>query len=90
MEIIRKSLKVYIITFILFVLLTMLLAALICFTGFREAWNCGGMIAVLGISAAVSGILETRVIGRRVLFVFLITAALFVLLSYLLIYAIFS
>lgn len=90
MEIIRKSLKVYIITFVLFVILTMLMAALICFTGFREAWSYGGMIAILGISAAVSGILEARVIGKRALFVFLITAALFILLSYLLIYAIFS
>lgn len=90
MEIIRKSLKVYIITFVLFVILTMLMAALICFTGFREAWGYGSMLAVLGISAAVSGVLETRVIGRRALFVFLITAVLFILLSYFLIYAIFS
>ena len=89
MEIIRKSLKVYIITFVLFIVLTLILAAIICFTGFKESWGYGGMMAVIGISAVISGILETRVIGRRALFVFLTAAGMFVLLIYLLIFGLF-
>lgn len=90
MEIIRKSLKVYVITFVLFVILTLILAALICFTGFKESWGYGGMMTVIGISAAAYGILEARVVGRRALFVFLTAAVMFVLIIYLLIFGLFA
>lgn len=90
MEIIRKSLKVYVITFVLFIVLTLILAALICFTGFKESWGYGGMMAVIGISAITYGIFDAKVVGRRALFVFLISAMMFVLIIYLLIFGLFA
>lgn len=90
MEIIRKSIKVYIIAFILFVVLTSILAALICFTGFKESWGYVGIITVLGISSAVAGVLEAKVAGSRALFVFLISAAVFAATIYFLVSVIFS
>lgn len=65
MNVLRRTLKVYMIAVICFIILTMILAALIYFTGFKESWSFSGLIAVLSVTSLLTGIMEGNVIGRR-------------------------
>ncbi len=80
MEIVRKSLKAYIIALGLFLLSTLVLAALLNFTAFRESWTFAGLVSCLAASALLLGILEGKIVGKKGLFVGLGAAALFLLL----------
>lgn len=80
MEIIRKSLKAYIIALGLFLLLTFALAALLNFTAFREGWTFIGLVFCLAAATLLLGILEGKIVGKKGLFVGLAAAALFLLL----------
>ncbi|MFQ8602849.1 MAG: TIGR04086 family membrane protein [Anaerovoracaceae bacterium] len=65
MEVLRKSLKAYLIAVALFTLLTFILAAIISFTGFRENWAFGGLIVSLTLACMVIGFLEGKIVGKR-------------------------
>lgn len=65
MDVFRKSLKAYIVSMILFVLLTAALAALVTFTGFKEEWTFAGLVISMTISSLILGYFEGRAIGRR-------------------------
>lgn len=80
MEIIRKSLKAYIIALGLFLLLTLALAALLNFTAFREGWTFVGLVFCLAVPSLLLGILEGKIVGKKGLFVGLAASALFLLL----------
>lgn len=90
MEIIRKSIKVTFIALALFIILTIISAAVIYFTDIKESWSYGLMLASLIISSIFAGVLEAKIFGKRVLFVFLITIILFVAIVYGSVHMIFS
>ncbi|MGN0703932.1 MAG: TIGR04086 family membrane protein [Lentihominibacter sp.] len=84
MEILRKSLKAYVCALLLFLMLTLILAAVIRFTAFPEEWSYPGLIAALSAASMFLGMIEGRITGRRglitgiissVLFIFIIVAA---------------
>lgn len=80
MEILRKSLKAYLISVALFTVLTFILAAIISFTGFRESWAFGGLVVSLTMAAMVTGFLEGRIIGKRGLVTGIVSSGLFLLI----------
>lgn len=80
MEIIRRTLKAYIISIVLFLGLTFLLAAIIYFTGYKESWSFAGLIVILSIASLVIGIMEGNIIGKKGLIVGLAAAAIFVMI----------
>ena len=90
MEIIRKTLKIIVIALIIFIIQSLLLALFIYVTDIKESWSHTIMLALLMITAIFAGILEGKIIGRRVLFAFLITAILFVAIVYGSLYMIFN
>ncbi len=65
MDILRRTLKVYVISVICFIVLTMILAALIYFTGFKESWSFIGLVTVLSLTSLLTGMMEGNVIGKR-------------------------
>ncbi len=80
MEIIRRTLKAYIISIVLFLGLTFLLAAIIYFTGYKESWSFVGLMVILSIASLVIGIMEGNIIGKKGLIVGLSAAAVFVMI----------
>lgn len=85
MSILRKSLKAYAFVFMMFIIMSFAVAALIKFTCFREEWGHMAMIAVLAIMCFLIGYLEGSIVGRRglvigiasqVVFLFVIVAVL--------------
>ncbi len=82
MGIIRRTIKAVGASVALFILLTLLSAVLIYFTDIRESWNHVIMMVSMVISGAFAGVLEAKIVGRRMLFVFLITAILFMAVVY--------
>ena len=80
MDILRKSLKAYILVLALFAALTFVLAALITFTGFAEEWAGISLIVVLTAACFLIAFLEGAIIGRRGLFVGIAAQALFLLI----------
>lgn len=90
MEILRKTVKVMILSFIIFILLTLLSAAIIHLTGIKESLSDEMMLISLSLSAVFAGVLEARVLEKKMLYVFLITALLFVFIVYVSLYVIFD
>ena len=80
MEIVRKSLKAYGFALILFLLLTLLLAAVIRFTAFPEEWSYEGLIAALSVSSMFMGLMEGRITGRRGLITGFFSSVLFIVI----------
>lgn len=80
MEIIRRTLKAYIISVSLFIALSFLLAVMINFTGFRENWTFAGLVCILSAASLVIGIMEGNIIGKKGLLVGAAAAALLVLI----------
>ena len=80
MEIVRKSLKAYGFALILFLMLTLLLAAVIRFTAFPEEWSYAGLIVALSISSMFLGVMEGRITGRRGLITGLFSSVLFIVI----------
>lgn len=80
MEIIRRTLKAYIISICLFLALTFLLAAIINFTGFRENWTFAGLITIMSIVSLITGAMEGNIIGKKGLFVGMAAAALLIVI----------
>lgn len=90
MEILRKTVKVMMLSFIIFILLTLLSAAIIHLTGIKESLSDEMMLISLSLSAVFAGVLEARILGKKMLYVFLITALLFVFIVYVSLYVIFD
>lgn len=80
MEILRKSLKAYGCAVVLFLVLTLLLAALIKFTAYPEKWSHSGLIAALSFSTLFLGFLEGKITGKRGLITGVVSSVLFILL----------
>lgn len=90
MEILRKTVKVMMLSFIIFILLTLLSAAIIHLTGIKESLSDEMMLISLSLSAVFAGVLEARILEKKMLYVFLITALLFVFIVYVSLYVIFD
>lgn len=90
MEILRKTVKVMMLSFIIFILLTLLSAAIIHLTGIKESLSDDMMLISLSLSALFAGVLEARILEKKMLYVFLITALLFVFIVYVSLYVIFD
>lgn len=80
MDTIKKSVRAYVLALILFALMSFLLAAIICFTGFPEDMSFAGMIIVLSAVSAFIGAGEGKIVGKRGIIVGFIAAAVFVFL----------
>ena len=79
MEFLRKSLKVYAAALILFVLLTLALAAVLRYTAFSAGWSVAGLLVIMSVVAAFTGMLEGRLTGKRGMLTGSAAAAVFVL-----------
>ncbi|MDO4546435.1 MAG: TIGR04086 family membrane protein [Bacillota bacterium] len=90
MEILRKTLKAYILAILLFILLTLLLAAIINFTGFKEEWAFAGLMVILSVVTLLLGFLEGRIMERKGLLAGLGAAVIFLLLILFAVGSIFS
>ena len=90
MEILRRTVKVMMLSFIVFILLTLLSAAIIHLTGIKESLSDEMMLISLSLSAVFAGVLEARILEKKMLYVFLITALLFVFIVYVSLYVIFD
>lgn len=80
MEILRKSLKAYLLVVVIFALLTLALAAAVSFTGFKESWTFGGLVGALTLSSVVIGFFEGRIIGHKGIVTGIAAALLFLLI----------
>lgn len=69
MEILRRTLKAYVISIVVFVALTFILAAIISFTGFKEEWTFGALIFIMSLTSFLTGLLEGGIVGKRGLLV---------------------
>lgn len=65
MEILKKTLKVYVMCFVMFCLLSFLIAIIICFTPFKEEWSFYTLIAILTLMTFFLGYLEAGIVGKR-------------------------
>lgn len=65
MEFLRKSIKAYITAAFVFIMLSFLLACIICFSGFKESWAFAGLIFILSADAMLLGIMQGAAAGRR-------------------------
>ncbi|NLD20305.1 MAG: hypothetical protein GX663_08720 [Clostridiales bacterium] len=65
MDILRRSIKVYCIGVGLFIISSFIIAALICFTGFKESWSLYGIYGALGYSSLLIVVLESKIVARR-------------------------
>lgn len=90
MGFIRRSLKAYIVAICLFVLLTLVLAALLRFTSFDEDWTQAGLAAALSVVTLLLGILEGNIAGKRGLLVGIVSAAVFLIIVFLAVGGIFT
>lgn len=77
MGIIRRSLKAYFIAVCVFLLMTIIQAALLQLTSYHESWSFYGLIAAFSVSTLLLGIMEGRLIGKRGLLVGILSAVLF-------------
>lgn len=77
MGILRKSLKAYIIAAAMFFVMSLILAAIVCFTGFKESWSLGGLIFILSLSCGFFGFFEGRIVGKRGIVVGILAAFVF-------------
>lgn len=80
MDILRKSLKIYLIGTCLFVILSMMLTAALYFTELRESWAAYGIFAVLGLSSLAVTVLESKTAAKRGLLAGLAAGLLFFVL----------
>lgn len=80
MDIIRKSLKAYLIAVVLFLMLTFVLALIIKYTVFSESWAHIGLIVILAATTLFLGMIEGRLVGKRGLITGLVSSAVFVLI----------
>ncbi len=90
MALIRKTIKAYIIAICIFVLLTLILAALLRFTAFDEDWSFYGLIVALSVAALLLGIMEGNVVGKRGLLVGIASAAMLMVIILLVVGSIFA
>lgn len=90
MEIIRKSIKVMVISVGIFIILTLMSAALMVLTELKESWSHQIIMICMVISASFAGVLEAKIIGRKMLFVFLTAAIFFAMIIYGSVYMIFN
>ena len=79
MEFLRKSVKVYAAALILFVLLTLALAAVLRYTAFSAGWSFAGLLVIMSVVAAFTGLLEGRLTGKKGMLTGAAAAAVFVL-----------
>lgn len=80
MEIMRRTIKAYIISLTLFIGLTFLLAAIIKFTGFKEEWTFAGLVFILSVISMITGIMEGHIVGKKGLLVGTVAAVLLILI----------
>lgn len=90
MEIIRKSIKIAVISVAIFIILTLISAVLILVTELKETWGHEIIMICMILSAAFAGVLEAKVVGKKMLFVFLLSAILFAMIVYGTLYLIFN
>ena len=82
MDFIRRSVKAFMLAVCVFVLLTLILAALLRFTGCDEDWTIAGLVAALSLAALLLGFLEGNIVGRRGLTVGTAAAAVFLIIIF--------
>lgn len=90
MEIIRRTLKAYMISICIFVIFTFLLAAVIYFTSFKESWAFAGLVIILSITSAIIGVMEANIFGKKGIFVGTAAAVVFLTLIFLVVAGIFA
>lgn len=90
MEILRRTLKVYVLALCAFAALSLILAAVIRFTGFPETWTFAGLVAALSLVSLLTGAMEGGIIGKRGMIVGAAAAAILVLIILLLVGGVFA
>ena len=78
MEILRRTLKAYMLTLCIFVILTF--AAIINFTGFRESWTFAALLVALSVSCTFIGVMEGNIVGKKGLLVGAASSAVLILI----------
>lgn len=90
MEFIRKTLKAFAFSLMIFMILTLILALLIQFTSFQEEWAVYGLAACLSIACLILGVSEGIVTGRKGIITGAAAAAVFILIIRFAVCAVFS
>ena len=80
MEILRRTLKAYMLTLCIFVILTFVLAAIINFTGFRQSWTFAALLVALSVSCTFIGVMEGNIVGKKGLLVGAASSAVLILI----------
>ena len=90
MEVLIKSIKIQLIGFVLFAILTVCITLLLMFTPFREGWTYISLIVVLSIICLFIGVLEGRLVGKKGLIVGILTSAAFIFMIYCIVNTVFN
>lgn len=90
MEMLKRIMKASFMVLLVFGILTLILAALICFTPFNEKWTYGGLIAALSISTVLSGVLFGKLVGKKGILVGFAASVLFMLFILFIVNMVFS
>ena len=90
MKFIRTSLKVFTAGTVLFIVLSLLLALMICYGGFKENWAFAGLIAVLTADTLLIGYMQGTAAGKRGLLTGMMSSLIFVLIIALIVCSVFS
>ncbi len=80
MKFIRTSLKVFTAGTVLFIVLSLLLALMICYGGFKETWAFAGLIAVLSADSFLIGYMQGIAAGKRGMLTGMLSSLIFVLI----------
>lgn len=80
MKFIRKSLKVFTAGIVLFTVLSLLLALMICYGGFKETWAFAGLIVALSVDSFFLGYMQGIAVGKRGMLTGMISSLIFVLI----------
>ena len=80
MEILKRTLKSYLIIIFLFLILSILLAALIAFTGFKEEWIFTALVVILSMVSMGIGVLEGNIFAKRGILIGMAAAILLILI----------
>ena len=77
MYFIRKSLKAYMIVSAVFLILSLILACTLNFSGFKENWTFAGLVAILSAASLLLGMMQGAAAGKRGLVIGMMSAMIF-------------
>lgn len=90
MEILRRSLKIYVLALCTFAVLSLALAVALRFTGFPEEWTFAGLTVALSLVSLLTGVLEGGVVRKRGVFVGAAAASVLIVTILLLVGGVFA